>query len=110
MNDTTDKPPPIVIGVQGIDASVVNTKDPADRPESPPWFQIVALPAFQMFVEETMPEYSPWGSEQFLIGLFNQIYANHGTDGVERLIQDYCQWHKAKGYWPNEDPWGRLTE
>lgn len=89
MSEETVKPPPIVVGVQGIDA-FRGHQEPI--PAKPPWECLVKLPAFEMFMRE--------------------VYVNNGhvAELNNDLFRDYCDWHKAKGYWPKEDPLGRLIE
>jgi hypothetical protein len=87
MTDTV-KPPPIVVGVQGF---VATTTKADEVPTAPAllidWEALTGLPAFQMFVAEKK------GGE---VRESPDFYA------------EYCDWHEAKGYWPNETPMGRL--
>lgn len=86
MTDTEPcKPPPIVVGVQGF----VATRSAIDETPAAPaidWARLLELPAFSMFLAERGEP-----AQQTL-----DFYAL------------YCQWHEAKGYWPNETPMGVL--
>ena len=80
-----DKPPPLRVGVSGFNAFEAK---PAAQPERIDWLRLEGLPAFQMYLDET-------------------------RQAVQRsadFYDDYCRWHAAKGYWPNEDALGNLVE
>ena len=80
------KPPTQIAGVQGIAA----TRFPADE-VIPKRFRdrLAGLPPFQMFAAE---------KRQLPAALVLQ----------DDAVQEYMEWHKAKGYWPNETPFGEL--
>lgn len=84
MSVIKDKPAPTRVGVDGFNA--FEAKPDAPR-EAIDWPHLLGLPAFQMFVNEQQRSDPP----------------------SQALFDDYCQWHQDKGYWPNEDPLGRLT-
>jgi len=94
--EAQQKPPTIRVGVEGIDAA--KQKGDAGYAEPAPidWAHIFALPPFQMFVNE---KYGQNVADPALL-----IRAT----GEAALYQSYCDWHKAKGYWPNETPTGEL--
>lgn len=100
------KPPPIVVGVQGIDASVVNTPD--EPGAAIDWHHLSRLPPFQMFAEEVFEVQGGQVDIKAIEYILHQLTGQPGA--LDRLFQDYCQWHKEKGYWPKEDPMGRLIE
>lgn len=79
------KPPTQIAGVQGI----ASAKQGISQPIQINWGLIVELPAFQMFAAE-----------------------KHSGNAVvnDALYAEYCQWHEAKGYWPNETPLGELIK
>lgn len=90
------KPPTQVASVQGFSAFEAKPKEPLRID----WQRLIGLPPFQMFAIERigkphdaimgwLPE---WMSQQDPMDLYN----------------DYCQWHREKGYWPNESPMGEL--
>ena len=78
------KPDPIRVGVQGF---VAFEAKPGANP-CIDWSRLAELPPFGMFLAECHAGQEPQPS----IALFDE----------------YCQWHKAKGYWPNETPTGEL--
>ena len=79
------KPPTQIAGVQGIDA----TRFPVGHPPTFNRQRLAGLPPFQMFAAE---------KRQLPAALVLQ----------EEAVQEYVEWHKAKGYWPNETPFGEL--
>lgn len=91
------KPPTQVAGVQGF---VAFEAVPTQPPSPIDWQHLIGLPPFQMYAVERagkspsevmdwMPE---WMSSQDPITLYS----------------DYCQWHAAKDYWPDETPLGEV--
>lgn len=92
------KPPPMVLGVQGIDAKPVHEMNQID------WATYIVLPPFQMFAAEKMPNATSEDSQRHAL-----IYCqNNGHSPA--IIEEYCAWHKAKGYWKNETPTGQIIE
>lgn len=81
----TDKPEPIRVGTKGF-----NAFEAKSEPLSPiiDWQHIAGLPPFEMFMAER--------------------HSTGDQSPSQALFDEYCQWHKNKGYWPNEDPMGRL--
>lgn len=92
------KPPTQVAGVQGIAAIPVELT-PA-RP-SIDWPRLFGLPPFQMFAVEkagkSAADVTAWVMDWAV------------SHDEQALFDDYCQWHAAKGYWPNETPLGELA-
>jgi hypothetical protein len=84
---TPTKPPPIIVGVAGIDAAQWTATAPASPVVN--WRVIHGLPAFQMFLAEIAPPETASGEE---------------------VWHQYVQWHAHKGYWPHETPDGKLKE
>lgn len=80
--NTSDKPPPMRVGVTGFDAFIAKISAPADKPD---WPLLESLPPFQMFLAEKRVK----------------------SQRTQDFYEDYCRWHKAKGYWLNEDAHGR---
>lgn len=92
------KPPTQVAGVEGIAPKPIELTP--SRPNID-WAHLFSLPPFQMYAVEKAGK-SPadvvawlpqWASEQ---------------SSEQALYDNYCQWHAAKGYWPNESPAGGL--
>ena len=96
-----EKPPTIRVGVSGIDAAKQKGDEGFAEPSPIDWRHICGLPPFQMFVAEKAGK--PLLGMDSLIGFICEHDEN-------ALHKEYCAWHKAKGYWPNEDPMGRLID
>lgn len=99
MESTTPKPPAQVAGVAGISATPITMNLPQID-----WASIVALPPFQQFVAEKAA--APGGHDSLANAL---AYARQNGGGQE-LLDEYATWHSAKGYWPNETPFGLLKK
>ena len=82
-----NKPEPIRVGVQGFSAF---TAERTGAGEAIDWQRLSGLPPFSMFLAERYQSDVPAQSPE--------------------LYAEYCQWHAAKGYWPNETPLGILKE
>lgn len=104
------KPPTQVAGVEGIAPKpIVLTPEPSNID----WMRIVNLPPFQMFAVERA--YLSQGELEILTGVqgpnamrvMQNLVFRAGND-INALYDDYCQWHRDKGYWPNESPLGQL--
>lgn len=80
------KPPPLIIGAQGVNAAAIGP-----GPKRPAPQRIAGLPAFQMFAAERRRDPRAMVNET-------------------STLDEYEAWHAAKGYWPNETPWGELLE
>lgn len=92
------KPPTQVAGAQGF---VAFEAEPSPPPERIDWPRLCNLPAFQMYAAERY--YKSIGEiDRWLRG-----WSKSQSD-LKELYDNYCQWHKAKGYWPNETPTGEL--
>lgn len=95
------KPPPIRVGVQGIEPR----KQEPGVGQPIEWPRLVVLPAFQMYAVERAGK-SP-GDVMAWLGDF--IRSEVEKAGEQALFDDYCRWHAAKGCWPNETPLGELS-
>lgn len=95
---TPTKPPTQVASVQGIAPKPIElTPAPVD------WAPIVALPPFQMYAAEMLRNTAGKDAMAHAADLVRARGA--GRD----VLDDYCRWHAAKGYWPNETPLGELV-
>ena len=95
------KPPTQVAGVEGIAPKpIVLTPEPSTIN----WAQIIQLPPFQMFAVERNPSLV----DKFEGKGLDSVHAWMAQCEPDDLYQQYCDWHKAKGYWPNETPLGQL--
>ncbi|MDD2978127.1 hypothetical protein [Aquabacterium sp.] len=83
--ETQPKPLPLRVGVSGFNAFAAKPGLSGDS-AAPDWVRLEALPAFQMYLTE------------------KRLEARRSLD----FFDAYCQWHGAKGYWPNETPTGEL--
>ena len=90
------KPEPIRVGVQGFVAFEAKPEQP---PEPIDWLRLCGLPPFCMFAEERSGK-PPINIHDWL--------QSHRDD--QSLYTEYCQWHEAKGYWPNETPLGEIKD
>ena len=97
------KPPPQVLGVSGIAEQPIVIHDPKIN-----WALVAALPPFQMFLaERDGPNQTGKNSQEWATGVATRLAA---AVSDQALYDDYCQWHQAKGYWPNETPLGQVKE
>lgn len=90
MSVADTKPKPIRIGVEGIAPKPIELTPERLRID---WASLFSLPAFQMFMAER--------------------HAGATVDSVpptQGLYDEYCCWHSDRGYWPNEDPMGRIIK
>lgn len=102
MTNQKEKPPAQVAGVQGFNAFTT----PADelKQKSTPqvdWIRLAGLPPFAMFAQEV---YGVSGNN--LMPWVNELIINT----QDSVYQQYCDWHAAKGYWKQEDVYGRLIK
>ena len=95
------KPPTQVAGVVGIAATPV-TLNP-QIPARINWQKVFALPCYQMFAVERSAR--PAGTVTEWV---EEWSVQHGDEA--EVLAEYCDWHAAKGYWPNETPFGELIE
>lgn len=96
------KPPPIVVGVSGIDAFAGYREPVAPGID---WNKLIGLPPFQMFAAETFE----FPADQYMQAMTYILHHNSSIPGaLQKLFDGYCQWHAAKGHWPNETPTGEL--
>lgn len=101
------KPPPIRVGVSGIDATPQRGQVGFVSPEPDgqiDWATLVGLPPFQMY----MVEKKHIDVDQLDSMMLPALQAIYEQGSLQKLFEDYCHWHNAKGYWRNEDPFGNL--
>lgn len=92
------KPPTQTASVSGIAPKPVTMHEPESTAVD--WRVVTALPPFQMFAAERMRNTTGKDSEEHAR---DYVRAQGGGSDV---FHAYCQWHQAKGYWPNETPFG----
>ena len=99
----TDKPP-IRVGVAGFGAFIAKISTPEKPVRHINWEFITALPPFQMYMVERFgrsgSDKHEWAIERAALEV--------ARVGDKTLLDHYVAWHKAKGYWPNEDAYGQL--
>ena len=101
MTTTKKKPPTQVAGVEGIAPNpIVLTPEPSTIN----WARIIQLPPFQMFAVERKPSLV----DKFEANGLDRVHAWMAQFEPDDLYQQYSDWHKAKGYWPNETPCGEV--
>lgn len=110
------KPPTQVAGVEGIAPKPIEltpTK-PVEQEQQVDWAKLCELPPFQMFAVECDPflgaafEYSQDDDGIVLWERSDRLNTWLHTYIPEDLYKQYCDWHAAKGYWPNETPMGAI--
>jgi hypothetical protein len=96
-----NKPEPIRVSAEGIAPKPI-TMHEAPTPGAAEIQRLPFLPPFQMFAAERMRNMSRHDSEQHAANFLR----SRGT-GLD-VLEEYVRWHAAKGYWPNETPFGAL--
>ncbi|QXN70901.1 hypothetical protein DARTUKUTA_48 [Bacillus phage vB_BspP_Dartukuta] len=94
------KPPTQVAGVEGIAPKPIVLTPESSKID---WARIIQLPPFQMFAVERARK-----SAADVMAWMPAWAREHESE--QALFDDYCQWHKEKGYWPAETPMGELIE
>lgn len=94
------KPPTQVAGVEGIAPTPIELTPQRAVID---WPHLFGLPPFQMFAIEQARK-----SADDVMAWMPEWAREHESE--QALFEDYCQWHAAKGYWPNEDPLGRIKQ
>lgn len=98
---STEKPPTQYAGVVGIEPKPIELT-PA-RPVID-WRAVAALPPFQMFAAEVAPNTTAADSLAHAVAVVRAA-----GESNDELLTRYIDWHTAKGYWPNETPFGEAT-
>ena len=100
MSVADAKPEPIRVGVEGIAPKPIEL-----TPERPhiDWAHLFSLPPFQMYAIEKARK-APAG----VMAWMPDWARSHESE--QALFDDYCDWHAAKGCWPNETPLGEIKE
>lgn len=98
-----EKPPPIMVGVQGIEAQqmgLIGGKQPIN------WGLLIELPPFQLYASEVSGQ--SIGNVNDWIRYYVSTQLQMGNE--IKLFDAYCTWHAEKGRWPNETPMGELID
>lgn len=101
MTVKTNKPPTQIAGVNGFNAhGVMGGGAPQDKID---WPSVVSLPPFQMFACEQSGQTNGDAVTAW-------VQTRIALMGDAELYEQYAQWHKHKGYWPNETPMGSIKD
>lgn len=111
MTEEQQRPPPIIVGVSGIEArsDVVESQEPESAVD---WWSLFRLPPFEMFLDECVIHSVGMGGlniKQEYVSQFMRALKDMSLEPQRMaLFEQYQAWHTAKGYWPNEDCFGNL--
>lgn len=94
----SEKPPAQVAGVQGFSAF----ESKPTEPRLIDWQHLFSLPPFQMYAVERAGK----SAADVMSWMPDWLRSHEGTH--QALYDDYCQWHRDKGCWPDETPLGEL--
>ena len=111
--ENNQKPPTQSVGVAGfkadlyandIEQSEEATKEKISKIE---WHILIHLPKFQMYaVEVTGIKYGHVGNVmEWIVGWMQDCVQSNGE---QWLFDAYSKWHNDKGYWKQEDVFGKL--
>lgn len=95
---TTEKPPTQGVGVVGFQADVYAADEVKIN-----WPHLMAQPKFQMYCVELSRRHHG-EVEMWMVGFLKDQL----MQGEKVFFQAYCDWHDQKGYWKNEDYFGKL--
>lgn len=95
MNDSV-KPPTQKVDVSGFKADLYGNKEIR-------WNVLIQLPKFQMFIIERSKKSYETVMDWIVDYIKSQI-----RDDESIFFDEYVNWHDQKGYWKNEDVYGRL--
>lgn len=98
LQPVTEKPPTQGVGVSGFAADVYAADE-----KKIDWPLLMVQPKFQMYCVELSRKHH--GEVELWLGPFVQ---DELIKGEKVFFQAYCNWHDKKGYWKNEDYFGKL--
>lgn len=98
---TAEKPPTQGVGVKGFKADIYAVDE--EKIEKIDWPHLMAQPKFQMYCVELSRRHH--GEVELWIGGFVK---DKLMEGECTFFDQYCTWHDKKGYWKNEDYFGKL--
>lgn len=100
------KPAPQTVSVDGFNALMAKYDiNRIPKKSKINWARLLTLPSYHMFLIETGSEPQTGSIEKWALAATNDKLTNKKE---KEFYQEYCDWHKAKGYWPNETPMGEL--
>lgn len=111
MIEEQQRPPPIIVGVSGIEArsDMVEAPEPQSAVD---WFRLFRLPSFEMFLDECVIRSAGMDDLNIKQEYTNQFMRALKDMSLEpqrmELFEQYQAWHTVKGYWSNEDCFGNL--
>lgn len=91
------KPAPTVVGVSGFQALLA---DPTPKNEID-WGYLFGLPPFEMYLFEQV------GNQDRLMWQ-DWLLKELAVKDEQAVFDAYADWHKAKGYWATETPFGEV--
>ena len=96
------KPPTQAVGVAGFKADLY-----ASDIKKIDWHILIHLPKFQMYaVEVAGRQYGHVGNVmEWIVGWMQDCIQSNGE---QWLFDAYSKWHNEKGYWKQEDVFGKL--
>lgn len=93
------KPPTQSVGVAGFKADLY-----ASDIKKIDWHLLIHLPKFQMFCVE----HSKRSVDNVMQWIMGYVQDRIRSYGEQNFFDEYANWHDEKGYWKNEDVYGRL--
>ena len=96
------KPPTQSVGVVGFKADLYGNDEKPIH-----WHVLVHLPKFQMYaIQMTGTSYGQCGNVmEWIMGYVQDRIQSYGE---RNFFDEFVKWHDEKGYWKNEDVYGRL--
>ena len=101
------KPPTQSVGVVGFEADLYGCDEKPCEETPIEWHLLVHLPKFQMYaVEVAGQKYGHVGNVmEWIVGWMQDCIKSNGE---QWLFDAYSKWHNEKGYWKQEDVFGKL--
>ena len=102
--ENNQKPPTQSVGVEGFKADLYASDiEQSEEIKKIEWHILIHLPKFQMFCVE-ISKRSIDNIMQWIMGFVqDQCYQDEHA-----FFVSYTQWHDQKGYWKQEDYFGKL--
>ena len=98
MENENQKPPTQSVGVKGIDDCVFGADKGGIR-----WDDLIHVAKFQMFCVERFKQPSGTIMDWIIPYVTTELEKDAAT-----FFKEYTDWHDAKGYWKNENPYGEF--
>lgn len=98
MANNEPKPPTQSVGVQGINDTGFGADTGGIR-----WGDLIHVAKFQMYCVERFKKESGTVMDWIIPSVKTELEKDVAT-----FFKEYTDWHDAKGYWKNENPYGEL--